>query len=62
MKPGGVKLGELEKGTQTVSFGKDKMFAKKSNKINKIFIVVGVVLAVVILGCIVFAVMQLKGN
>ena len=62
LKQGGVKLGELEKGTQTVSFGKDKVFAKKSNKINKIFIGVGVVLLLVIVGCIVFAVMQLKGN
>jgi len=62
MKPGGVKLGELEKGTQTGSFGKDKMFAKKSNKINKIFIVVGAVLILVIVGSIVFAVMQLKGK
>jgi len=62
LKQGGVKLGELEKGTQTVSFGKDKPFSKKSNKINKIFIGVGIVLILVIVGSIVFAVMQLKGN
>lgn len=62
LKQGGVKLGELEKGTQTVTFGKDKVFAKKSNKINTIFIVVGSIVLVIIVGCIVYAVMQLKGN
>ena len=62
LKQGGVKLGELEKGTQTVSFGKDKPFSKKSNKINKIFIVAGSILFALIAGCIVYAVIQLKGN
>lgn len=62
LKQGGVKLGDLEKGTQTVSFGKGAPFAKKSNKINKIFIGVGIVLLLVIIGCIVYAVLQLKGN
>lgn len=62
LKQGGVKLGDLEKGTQTVSFGKDKPFTKKSNKVNKIFIGVGIVLLVVIVACIVYALMQLKSN
>ena len=62
LKQGGVKLGDLEKGTQTVSSGKGAPFAKKSNKINKIFIGVGIVLLLVIVGCIVYAVLQLKGN
>ncbi len=62
LKQGGVKLDDLEKGTQTVSFGKDAPFAKKSNKINKIFIGVGGILLLVIIGCIIFALMKLKGN
>ncbi|MCS1409258.1 MAG: FHA domain-containing protein FhaB [Verrucomicrobia subdivision 3 bacterium] len=62
LKQGGVKLGELEKPTQTVTFGKDQPFVKKSNKINKFFIVVGIILILVIIGCIILAVMQIKGN
>jgi len=62
LKQGGVKLGELEKGTQTVTFGKDQPFAKKNNKFNKIFIAGVAVILVIIVGCIVYAVMQLKAN
>lgn len=62
LKQGGVKLGDLEKGTQTVSFGKDRPFTKKSNKVNKIFIGVGIILLVVIVVCIVFAIAQLKAR
>ncbi len=62
LKQGGIKLGELEMPTQTVSFGKDRPFSKKSDNINKIFIVVGIVLVSVFIVLLVLAVMQMMGN
>ena len=59
---GGVKLGDLERPTQTVTFGKDNLFSKRSNKINKIFVGVGIVLVIVIIGLLVMAFMDLMGN
>ena len=54
--PQGVKLGELEAGgTKTVPFGKDSPFAKKTNKVNRIFVAIGVVLGLVIAGLLVWA-------
>jgi predicted component of type VI protein secretion system len=55
--PGGVKLTELEQGSRPVG----SPFAKKSDKANKVFLYVGVVLAVLILGFIVYSVLNLGG-
>ncbi len=60
--PRGVKLNEFEQGTSGVKFGKDSPFAKKSNKTNMIFIVVGVVLGIIIIAGIVFAFLQMRGS
>jgi len=60
--PRGVKLNEFEQGSSGVKFGKDSPFAKKSNKTNMIFIVVGVVLGVIIIAGIVFAFLQMRGS
>lgn len=60
--PRGVKLNEFEQGTAGVKFGKDSPFAKKSNKTNMIFIVVGVVLGVIIIAGIVYAFLQMRGS
>ena len=55
--PAGVKLNELESGgTQSNAF--EKGFAKKSNKVNMIFLVAGIVVGIVILGLLVFAFIQ----
>lgn len=62
LKQGGVKLGDLEHPTQTATLGKDNLFSKKSNKVNKIFVGVGIVLVIVIIGLIVMAFMDLVGN
>lgn len=55
--PGGVKTTELVPGTRPVG----SPFAKKSTQANKIFLYVGIGLFVVIIGFIIFSVMQL-GN
>jgi pSer/pThr/pTyr-binding forkhead associated (FHA) protein len=56
--PRGVKLGEAEAGSG-VKFDKNSPFAKKSNKTNMIFIVVGVVLGLIILSFLVLAFMRM---
>ena len=46
---GGVSLNELEKGPITGGFDtSSKIFAKKSNKTNKLFLIIGIVVFVVI--------------
>lgn len=62
LKQGGIKLGDLERPTQTVTFGKDNLFSKRSNKINKIFVCVGIVLIIVIIALIVMAFMNLTSD
>ena len=59
--PRGVKLNETE-AAGTVKFDKNSPFAKKSNKTNMIFIIVGVVLGLVIVAGIVMAFMNVGGE
>ena len=55
--PQGVKLNELETGTQKIGdFGKSSAFKKKSNKTSLIFIIVGAVLVLAIIGIVIFIV------
>jgi pSer/pThr/pTyr-binding forkhead associated (FHA) protein len=58
----GVKLDDLDSGTHTVVFEKDSAFKKKSNKVNLVFIVVGVVLAAVVIALIVFAITKVQNQ
>ena len=62
LKQGGITLGDLDRPTQTATFGKNNLFSKKSNKVNKIFVGVGIVLVIVIIGLLVMAFMNLMGN
>ena len=62
LKRGGIKLGELESLTQTAAFGKDSLFSKRSNKVNKIFVGVGIVFVIVIIGLFVWAFIKLMSN
>jgi pSer/pThr/pTyr-binding forkhead associated (FHA) protein len=55
--PRGVKFGEGE--TSGVKFDKNNPFAKKTNKINVIFIAVGLVLACVIVALVIWAFTQM---
>ncbi len=53
--PQGVKMNDLEQGTQKITtFDKNSPFKKKSNKTTLIFIIVGVVIALAIIGTLVF--------
>jgi pSer/pThr/pTyr-binding forkhead associated (FHA) protein len=54
--PGGVKLNELEQGTRVMG----SPFAKKSDKLNKIFLIGGVVVGMLIIGSIIFAISRLN--
>ena len=58
---GGVKLDDLEKGSLGVSKD-DKTFTKKSNKVNKLFILVGVIATIILIASVVFAMSKLKGQ
>jgi pSer/pThr/pTyr-binding forkhead associated (FHA) protein len=60
--PRGVKLNEFEQGTAGVKFDKNSPFAKKSNKINMIFIAVGVVLGLAIIISLILAFMKVGGG
>ncbi|HEV8541481.1 MAG TPA: FHA domain-containing protein [Verrucomicrobiae bacterium] len=60
--PRGVKLNEFEQGATGVKFDKNSPFAKKSNKTNLIFIVVGVVLGLAIISFLVLAFLKMHGE
>lgn len=62
LKQGGVKLDDLERPTQTATIGKDNLFSKKYNKVNKIFVGIGIVLVIVIIGLLIWAFKNLEGN
>ena len=52
---GGVKLTELEEGARSGGFDtKGAGFSKKDNKVNEIFIIIGVVLGLVILALLIY--------
>jgi pSer/pThr/pTyr-binding forkhead associated (FHA) protein len=59
--PRGVKLNETETAGG-VKFDKNSPFAKKSNKTNLIFLVVGVVLGIVIISFLVMAFLKMRGG
>jgi pSer/pThr/pTyr-binding forkhead associated (FHA) protein len=51
----GVSLNELEKGTRTTGFDtKGTGFSKKEDKANKVFVIVGVAIGLVIVGLLVY--------
>ncbi|HXI72220.1 MAG TPA: FHA domain-containing protein [Verrucomicrobiae bacterium] len=54
--PRGVSLDQLEQGgTRPTSFDTNASFSKKTNKVNKYFIIGGIVVAVVIIALLIFA-------
>ena len=59
----GVSLSDLEEsGTRTGGFDSNAAFSKKTNKANRVFIVVGIIVGVVILCLIIVALMQAGGG
>jgi pSer/pThr/pTyr-binding forkhead associated (FHA) protein len=60
--PQGVTMNELEQGTgKPVKFDTGTQFTKKGNRANLIFLVIGIVLGLLIVGLLVYAFMQ-QGN
>jgi hypothetical protein len=58
---GGVKLTELEQGARSGGFDtKGSGFSKKDNKVNQIFIIIGVVLGLVILALLIYIASTIK--
>jgi pSer/pThr/pTyr-binding forkhead associated (FHA) protein len=55
----GVSLNELEQGPR-VGFDTNKAFAKKENKVNKIFVILGIAFGVIILGLLLYVYMIVK--
>ncbi len=53
--PQGVKVGDLDQGARPVQFQGSAAFAKKSNKINKVFILIGIVFGVLIIVSLIVA-------
>jgi pSer/pThr/pTyr-binding forkhead associated (FHA) protein len=60
LMPRGVSLDELEKGGRPPGFDKNTSFSKKTNKANKVFIIVSIVVAVVIAGLLYYALSQVN--
>lgn len=59
--PRGVSLDQLEKGgTRVGGFDTNASFSKKTNKVNKFFIIGGIVVAVVIIGLLIYALSQVN--
>jgi pSer/pThr/pTyr-binding forkhead associated (FHA) protein len=61
IKPG-VKVDDLERSTGKFNPDTSEFFKKKSNRANKIFIIIGAALFVVILALILVAVLRLRGG
>jgi pSer/pThr/pTyr-binding forkhead associated (FHA) protein len=55
----GVSLNELEQGPRA-GFDTNKAFAKKENKANKIFLILGIAFGVIILGLLLYVYMIVK--
>ena len=60
--PAGIKLNELETGPRTKSAAVDGVFKKKSNKVNKIFMIVGITLGLIIIAALVLAFLKSPGT
>jgi pSer/pThr/pTyr-binding forkhead associated (FHA) protein len=60
LMPRGVSMDQLEKGGRPPGF--DKTFSKKTNKVNKLFVIIGIVVAVVIAGLLYYAFSQASSH
>jgi pSer/pThr/pTyr-binding forkhead associated (FHA) protein len=58
--PRGVSLGDLEKVGRPPGFDANTSFSKKTNKVNKYFIIICIVVAVVIAGLLYYALSQVN--
>jgi pSer/pThr/pTyr-binding forkhead associated (FHA) protein len=58
--PRGVSLEELETGARKTGF--DKTFSKKTNKVNRWFLIIGIVVGLLIIGLLYYAFSQTNGK
>jgi hypothetical protein len=59
--PGGVKMTELEQGARGATFEtRGSGFSKKDNRVNLIFIIIGVILGAVIFGLLIYVASTIK--
>jgi len=58
----GVKLNDLDPKSHTVPRVADTIFKKKSNKINQVFIIIGVALALIVIGLLAKAMLSGGGQ
>jgi len=61
--PRGVSLNDFDRGgVRPSGFDTNAAFSKKTNKVNKYFLIIGIIVGVVIVGLIVFALKQAGGG
>ncbi|HZL14404.1 MAG TPA: FHA domain-containing protein [Verrucomicrobiae bacterium] len=60
--PRGVSLSDLEKGGRPPGFDTNTSFSKKSNKVNKFFLIGGIIIFLIIVGLIVYSYSVMQGN
>jgi pSer/pThr/pTyr-binding forkhead associated (FHA) protein len=60
--PRGVSLGDLEKGGRPPGFDTNTAFSKKTNKVNKFFIIGGIVAAVIIGALLFYALSKVNAH
>jgi pSer/pThr/pTyr-binding forkhead associated (FHA) protein len=60
--PRGVSLGDLEKSGRPPGFDANTSFSKKTNKVNKYFIIGGIVVALVIAGLLIMVYKQVSSD
>jgi hypothetical protein len=59
--PGGVKMTELEQGARGATFEtRGSGFSRKDNRVNLIFIIIGVILGAVIFGLLIYVASTIK--
>lgn len=58
--PRGVSLSDLEKGGRPPGFDTNASFSKKSNKVNKFFLIGGIIIGLLIVGLIIYSLMQVS--
>lgn len=60
--PRGVSLEQLEQGgARPTGFDTNTAFSKKTNKVNKVFLIIGILVGLVIVGLIFYALTQANG-
>ena len=60
LMPRGVSLDELEKGGRPPGLDKNTSFSKKTNKVNRWFLIAGILVGLLIVGLLIYALKQVS--